>query len=84
MNPTPPAPATARQVNYLIGLFAQAHRARYVTIPESDWRTFIEPALRQFNRFLGGQQELSQQEAGSMIGLLKRMTVKPKTSEVVK
>ncbi len=84
MNPTPPAPASASQVNYLIGLFAQAHRARYVTISESDWRTFIEPALRHFYRFLGGQQELSQQEAGSMIGLLKRMTAKPKTSEVVK
>ncbi len=84
MNPTPSAPATARQVNYLIGLFAQAHRARYVTISESDWRTFIEPALRQFNRYLGGQQELSQHEAGSMIGFLKRMVAKPKTPEVVK
>ena len=78
MNPTPSPSASARQVNYLIGLFAQAYRARYVTIPESDWHTFIEPALRQFNRFLGGQQELSQHEAGSMIGLLKRMTAKPK------
>lgn len=77
MNPTPPPTATAPQVRYLIGLFAQAHRARYVTIPESDWRTFIEPALRQFNRYLGGQQDLSRDEAGSMIGLLKRMTAKP-------